>query len=120
MRSMNNNNRTFKPIAQDLPLNKNELLLRYNQHKETHHLIVNDLIVRIEKVFIVLDFSPIVKGRMKTFESYYKKYKKYLLIHRKKSSIPPINDLMGIRIICPFKEDAEEAKKIIEKTFNVE
>ena len=117
---MSDSERTFKPFAQDLPLNKNELLLRYNQHKEIHDHIVNDLIIRIEKTFTALDFSPIVKGRMKTFESYYKKYKKYLLIHRKKSNIPPINDLMGIRIICPFKEDAEETKKIIEKTFSVE
>lgn len=108
------------PYGQGLSLNKNELLFRYNQHREIHQRIINDLIARIENAFLSLDFSPIVKGRIKSFASYYKKYKKYLSIHGKKSVIPPINDFMGIRIICPFKEDVEKAKKIIGKNFNIE
>ncbi|MCL1993141.1 MAG: tetratricopeptide repeat protein [Spirochaetes bacterium] len=103
-----------------LSLNREKLLTAYERNKDIYHNITGDLVVRIEKIFSDFNLNPIVKGRVKSFPSYYSKLKKYMTMNKSKAIVPPINDLMGIRVVFPFRGDVRKAKKIIEKKFSVD
>ena len=78
--------------------------------------MVKELELRIEEALAALSSSPRVKGRVKSFNSYLKKYIRYL----KDGTTPStINDLIGIRVICPFQEDLFAVEKLLENKFKV-
>jgi putative GTP pyrophosphokinase len=59
-----------------------------------------------------------VKGRLKDFPSYHKKYIR--ILKNASQAIPPeITDLIGLRVVCPFLEDMVVAEKIIKENFAV-
>ena len=95
---------------------QNELQNLYEQHREIRYHIVNDLRERVEDVLSKLHSSPTIKGRIKSFSSYYKKY---LSILKTGNDSPFITDVMGIRIICPFIEDLADAERLIKNNFEV-
>jgi putative GTP pyrophosphokinase len=78
--------------------------------------IVKDLESRIEKALAPLTSHPTIKGRVKNFESFYKKHLRLL-----KSGVTEIRitDLLGIRIICPFIEDLAAVEELVKKRFDV-
>jgi len=63
-----------------------------------------------------LHSHPTLRVRLKKFDSYYKKYLRLL-----RSGIvnPNITDLMGVRIVCPFIEELENAEALIKEHFEV-
>lgn len=79
-------------------------------------LTVKEMERRLERALLPIVPHPTIKARTKTFESYYGKY----LRHVREGIVPPlITDLMGIRVICPFMEDLEKARAIIQDNFMV-
>ena len=56
-----------------------------------------------------------VKGRIKEFDSFMKK------IRRKNLQNPfqEINDIVGIRVICLYRDDIEKIKNVVSETFDV-
>ena len=59
--------------------------------------------------------SPALKTRMKSFDSYYKKY-----FNQVKSGVnKPITDQIGIRIICPFSENLNQVLELVKSNFEV-
>lgn len=58
--------------------------------------------------------------RIKTPESIIKKMKKKNYDMNYKALITNVNDIAGIRIVCPFKADIPKIKKIIEEDSNIE
>jgi putative GTP pyrophosphokinase len=90
----------------------------YNEPLPVRLLIVRELELRIESVIQIMESHPRVKGRIKSFESYYKKYIRYLknddpFNHKK------ITDIIGIRIVCPFLEDLAAAEELLKENFQV-
>ena len=57
--------------------------------------------------------------RIKTPESIIKKMKRKNYSMNYKALISNINDIAGIRIVCPFKADIPKIKKIIEEDTNI-
>jgi len=80
--------------------------------------IGQDLELCIKEAISVMSPVPAVKGRVKSFESYFKKYIRLL-----KSGLgggsPQISDLIGVRIICLFPEDLCVVEKLIHEKFRV-
>ena len=62
--------------------------------------------------------STTIKYRIKDFDSYYKKYIKYLAVGDG-NPVSHIKDIIGIRIVCPFIEDLFLVEGIIKKNFDV-
>jgi putative GTP pyrophosphokinase len=88
----------------------------------TYHnrvLIVEDLKSRLEEVFHTMRPKPTVKGRAKSFQSYYKKYIRLLQQQMDKTKRPVINDLVGLRIVCTFIEDISSVETAIQNTFQI-
>jgi putative GTP pyrophosphokinase len=104
--------------VKDLSLpDQNELRQVYNQYSENRALVIKDLEIRIEGM--ISAFHPIVKGRAKDFDSFFKKYIRLLQNSPPGSGAPPITDLIGIRIVCPFIEDLSGVEDLIKKNFEV-
>lgn len=91
----------------------------YEQYLPIRVLITKDIEAAIETSFHILSSYPTVKGRVKEFESYYKKYLKVLKNSASGSKPPFITDIIGIRIVCPFFEDLSIVETLLNKHFNV-
>jgi putative GTP pyrophosphokinase len=98
--------------------NQNDLRLKYEHFSEACSLIALDLQNRIEEALSDLSSRPLVKRRLKDFDSYFKKYVK-ISKSTPEGKIPVITDLIGIRIVCPFIEDLGLAADILKKNFEV-
>jgi putative GTP pyrophosphokinase len=91
----------------------------YEQYSDIRALIIKDLEIRIEKKVSILPSHPTVKGRVKEFNSFFKKYLRLLKNDPPVSGPPLITDLLGIRIVCPFIEDITGVEELIKKNFEI-
>jgi putative GTP pyrophosphokinase len=96
--------------------NQKQLKETYDTYLATRVLVTKDLEQGIEKALSSMQSNPTVKGRVKEFDSFYKKY---LGLLKKGDSEPLITDLIGIRIICPFFEDTFVVENVLKQTFEV-
>jgi putative GTP pyrophosphokinase len=99
----------------DIP-NQLEIRKRFAVHEERRVNIVKELTERVELILSPLQSKPTVKGRIKDFDSYYKKLLKSL---KADGEYPLITDMMGIRVICPFLEDLEAVEDLIKRNVTV-
>ncbi|MCL2602475.1 MAG: tetratricopeptide repeat protein [Treponema sp.] len=78
--------------------------------------LVNELELFVQQALSPLSPAPRVKGRIKSFKSYSKKYIRYV-----KDGLDPtqINDVIGIRIICLFIEDIAEVEKLLREKLSI-
>ena len=105
-----------KKFDRHTPPVKNALHEEYEKYAEVRRLIVNDLKERIDSTLVSFHSSVAVSGRIKDFQSFYKKF----LRLKNESKKRLIADLMGIRIICPFLEDVKAVENLIKKNFQIE
>jgi putative GTP pyrophosphokinase len=94
----------------------------YEQFEDIRILITRDLESRLEKQFAHLGSRLLVKGRLKHFDSYYKKHIRILKTTTDSEDVlppPVITDLIGLRVVCPFLEDMTEAERIIKDHYTV-
>ena len=95
---------------------KTELYENFKTHEQRRENIVKDLSVYIEQILSSLPVMPTVKGRTKSFESYYRKLFKSLKLE---NELPLITDMMGVRIICPFIEDLRFIEELLKEKITV-
>jgi putative GTP pyrophosphokinase len=96
--------------------NQNDLRKIFDVHADRRAEIIKDLVGRLEDLLSPLSVSPTIRGRPKSFESYFRKVLKLL---KAGSSFPQITDLMGVRIICLFIEDLALVEEVIKKHFDL-
>jgi putative GTP pyrophosphokinase len=100
-------------------LNKAELQKKYEENAECRELITRDFIECVEKKVLASMSHLSVKGRPKSFQSFYKKYIRYLRDSPDPNKVPRIPDQIGVRIVCPFLEDLKTVENICRKELNV-
>lgn len=96
---------------------RNKLREHYEQLTEARDGITRALLVRLEQILDTLPSHPTLKGRIKDFPSYFKKYLRLLTLSSKAPAT--ITDIIGIRIICPFIEELVMAEKLVSGNFEV-
>jgi len=96
--------------------NKTQLRLRFEVHEERRANIVKDMTERVELILSSIPARPAVKGRTKSFESYYRKFLNFL---KAGDDVPVITDMMGIRVVCTFLEDLDTAEDLIKRNITV-
>ena len=94
--------------------NRDFLYADYKKFLPARTLAVRDLETRIGDKLECLSSRPRVSGRVKTFESYFKKY-----IRHTRAKSRRVGDLIGVRVVCPFLEDLAAVEDLIKKHFNV-
>jgi putative GTP pyrophosphokinase len=101
----------------ELP-DRNNLYKTYEKYREIRAMVSKDLEMFIEETVCRLPTRPTVKGRLKDFSSYYKKYIR--ILKESPSGEPPlITDLIGIRIVCPFIDHIPMVEELIKKKLDV-
>lgn len=108
----------MKRQAFSAPLNRNTIRKEFDKLYSARVLAVKELEEQIEKTIEPLSSHPRVMGRLKSFESYFKKCIKTLKNGSSGSSLL-ITDLIGIRIICPFLEDLSSVEELLKKHFTI-
>ncbi|MDR0382881.1 MAG: tetratricopeptide repeat protein [Spirochaetaceae bacterium] len=97
---------------------KNALQKRYEADFPSRELIVKELETRLEKLVSGLPSNLTIKGRVKSFESFFNKYLRYLK-DVPNNNLPVIPDQIGIRVVCPFIEDTVAVEKLVKSNFKV-
>jgi len=106
--------------AEAIP-NKAELEAEYDRRRPAYQSALEDFEKLVGNRLESSGLHPTIKGRIKSFDSYYKK-KIRLLRQARLGGRPeplPITDIIGIRVVCPFLGDLEQAVKIISSAFSV-
>ena len=95
---------------------RQRLLILYERYRPTYDKNLIRLQKSIRKLLLKIDINFNIKYRLKSFDSYFQK-----IIRYRQKGIDPIiiNDLIGLRIICPFLEDVERVEELLRKNFKV-
>jgi putative GTP pyrophosphokinase len=100
-------------------LNKAELQKKYEENDECRELITSDFVEYVEKKVLSSMNHLSVKGRSKSFQSFYKKSIRYLRDNPDADKELLIPDQIGLRVICPFLEDLKTVETICRKELDV-
>jgi putative GTP pyrophosphokinase len=106
-----------KVMQKTLP-NKSVLQRQYGADFPARELIVKELEIHIEQLVAGLSSHFTIKGRVKGFQSFFKKYLRYLS-EVSNNELPVIPDQIGMRIVCPFIEDTVIVENLIKDNFEV-
>ncbi|MDR0568038.1 MAG: tetratricopeptide repeat protein [Spirochaetaceae bacterium] len=90
----------------------------YEQYLSVRLLIAKDIEAAIEEALRSLPSRPTVKGRVKEFKSYYKKYLK-VLKNTPDVTPPYVKDVIGLRVVCPFFGDLTVVQDLLKERFEV-
>ena len=92
----------------------------YQKQHDALEACVFDLQRRLRSLISQHDFHPTIKYRVKSFHSYYEKIQRRCREKEGESGNVEINDVIGIRIICPFIEDLHEVEHLLQEHFQIE
>ena len=112
--------RAFSSESQMKFPERNSLRAEYDLNLPIRERVVDELEKYVEEVIRPLSSHPRVKGRLKSFDSYFKKYIRLLKSgNYDEDPHVRIKDLIGVRIICPFLEDLATVEEMIKEKFEV-
>lgn len=99
--------------------NRENLLQQYENYEQAFGIVLGRLETRL-KSCIVISSAPTFKGRVKSFNSYYRKLLRNLPENVESAlDLPVLTDIIGIRIICAFLQDLTEVEKCLRTCFSV-
>ena len=100
---------------------KAKLSTQYADSKPRYEEALSSFLSMVESVLSNNGLKPTLKGRVKEFDSYYaKKLRMLKKAWTEKAGPLPVNDVIAIRVICPFLGDLAKAEKILSERFSVE
>jgi putative GTP pyrophosphokinase len=102
----------------DIP-GRESLFQYYEKYRKPREEAARQLQDYIETLFQDVEATPLIKGRLKSFDSVYKKCISILKQNPEIKGLPPIADIIGIRIVCPFLGDMPQAEEILKNNFKI-
>lgn len=92
----------------------------YEDRKPGYLKILSELETRLRVALEKDSLWPIIKGRVKAFDSWYAKRIRLLRIAAASGTVPiPITDVVALRVVCPFLGDLTLAEAAIGASFKV-
>jgi putative GTP pyrophosphokinase len=105
--------------AEAIP-DRGELRASYDEGRQGYARIMSEMERRIRVVLEAAGMRPTIKGRIKSFDSWYGKRIRLLRQARQSGSPPiPINDVVALRAVCPFLGDLNKAERALCAAFTV-
>jgi putative GTP pyrophosphokinase len=99
---------------------KGELKSLYEENKGHYGHLLSEMETRLRIALEKDSMNPIVKGRVKSFDSWYGKKIRILRNARASGDAPiPITDIVALRVVCPFLGDLMLAETSICSSFKV-
>ena len=99
-------------------LNKKAIQEEYEINKKYYETVLNDLQQRIKLDLNQIEVVSTIKGRVKSFGSYYKKVLRLQKQFEKQKELL-IYDVLGLRIICPFINDLKTVENLIARQYTM-
>ena len=100
---------------------KAKLSVQFLNAKPHYEETLSRFLEMVKSALLNKGLKPTLKGRVKDFESYYaKKLRLLKMAWTDKTSPLPVNDILAIRIVCPFLGDLAIAEKILAEHFSIE
>ena len=95
---------------------RDRLFILYERYRHEYDTNLSRLYKQVRKLLLKTNINFNIKYRLKSFDSYFQK-----LVRYRQKGVDPIliNDLIGLRIICPFLEDVEQVEDVIRNNFKV-
>ena len=119
-RSHQLSDRDEPPPEQVVSLSYRRLIeTRYHRTEESLHQILDALAREIQQILEREGLHVTVRARLKSFESYYRKLIGKLQETRISGGNMKVNDLLGIRVICPFQGDLRNAESALRRDFTI-
>lgn len=76
---------------------------------------------RISEILSQTGLRPTTKARVKEFDSYYAKKLRFLKkAWTEKTAPSPVNDILAVRVVCPFLGDLAIVEKALAEHFSIE
>ncbi|HRZ65374.1 MAG TPA: tetratricopeptide repeat protein [Spirochaetia bacterium] len=105
--------------AETIP-DRGELRASYSRKRPEFAFILGDMERRIRACLEAANLRPILKGRIKSFDSWYAKRIRLLRQAKAAGKAPiPITDVIALRAVCPFLGDLGRAEAAIGAAFSV-
>jgi putative GTP pyrophosphokinase len=98
--------------------NRREFERRYGVQRFYYESVLQELELRVKGSIENSGIRPVMKYRVKSFESFFQKYLKLL----EQDALPDsseIHDMIGMRVICPFIEDVKRVEEVLQVCFDV-
>ena len=92
---------------------------KYLENSATYGAVLDAFKQEVQGLFQASAINPTIKGRVKSFDSYYRKVLKKLRERPGLDSLPAISDILGIRIICPFLENLKVTERMLREALQV-
>ena len=100
---------------------KAKLSAIYADSRGGYEEVLSSFLVMVETLLASKGIKPTLKGRVKEFDSYYaKKLRLLKKAWTEKAGPLPVNDVIAIRVICPFLGDLAKTERILSERFTVE
>ena len=100
---------------------KSKLRTQYLEYRPQYDAALERFLAMTASCLAAAGLKPTLKGRVKEFDSYYAK--KLRLLKKAwtgKTGPLPVNDMLAIRIVCPFLGDVALAEKALSRNFIIE
>ena len=97
---------------------RRELEIRYEQYAFALEKALHELQRRMSRTLTGRERRPSLKYRVKSFDSFYEKLLRRAREQSDSTEIV-INDLLGVRVVCPFIEDIIEVERTLRTQFDV-
>lgn len=111
----------MEPMSDLYTLNRAELEERYERLLPVYRSVLDELSTRVLKCLQDAGIHPSLKLRVKSFPSWFRK--RLLLIQQARAAgrktVKPVNDVLALRVICPFIGDLERVEAEIGRCFRV-
>ncbi len=105
--------------AEGIP-DRGRLEAEYLRRRPAYQAALEDMERLVRDKLDRAGLRPTIKGRVKSFESYYKKKIRILRQARAEGRLPiPIRDIIGLRVVCPFLGDLGEVERALAAAFTV-
>ncbi|PKL05813.1 MAG: (p)ppGpp synthetase, partial [Spirochaetae bacterium HGW-Spirochaetae-9] len=100
---------------------KAKLSAIYADSRGGYEEALSSFLAMVDSLLSSKGIKPTLKGRVKEFDSYYaKKLRLLKKAWTEKTGPLPVNDVIAIRIICPFLGDLAKTERILSERFIVE
>jgi putative GTP pyrophosphokinase len=99
---------------------KTKLREKFEQNYENWAKALAEFQLIITESLSLSGLRPTLKSRVKSFDSWYAKKIRYLKkAYTEKGSELPINDVLAIRVVCPFLGDLAIVERMLSNRFSV-
>ncbi len=99
--------------------NKYKLLSQYEKNYKKYNKVLTILTRKIETLLANSSSNAQVKGRIKSFEAFYRKLLARCQKHSIESPFDYITDIIGMRIVVPFLEDLKNVERHMVNNFEI-